>query len=301
LRLAVASGKGGTGKTTLAVGIGIALAAGGRNKVSLLDCDVEQPNDHLFLSPTGVERRPVEVGVPLIDESACTGCGECAEACRFNALAVVGGRLLSFPELCHGCGACWITCKTGGIARGTRRIGWTLAGRSAARWGSLSLVWGELDPGQPLAPPIIRQVKELGLAHREETRVEILDAPPGTSCPLVEAVEGVDACLLVTEPTPFGLHDLELAAEVLRIMNIPSGVVVNREGVGDSAPILRFSEARGLPVLMKIPFSRRIAEVVAAGGTLLDVDSSWQPALVDLWDACQGLARDGGRPRAGDH
>ncbi|MDP2871178.1 MAG: ATP-binding protein [Bacillota bacterium] len=294
MRLAVASGKGGTGKTTLAVSLALALAAlRGREPVTLLDCDVEQPNDHLFFTLGTLGNHSVNVSVPELRVDRCTGCGECAAACRFGALAVVKGRLLSFPELCHGCGACWLTCSTGGVTRGARRIGSVYDATTTAEQANLRLVWGELNPGQPLAPPVISKVKEVGRSQSPDgggCQVVVMDAPPGTSCPLVETVRDADFCLLVTEPTPFGLHDLELAVEVLRVMAVPMGVVINRDGIGDSAPIERFCAAGGLPVMLKIPFSRRVAEMVARGGTLLDADPSWGPRLLLLWDECRKSA-----------
>jgi len=255
--------------------------------------------------------------VPEIHPGTCTACGECATVCRFGALAVVKGRLLTFPDLCHGCGACWLTCSSGGITRGARRVGYVADTEARTRHAALRLVWGELDPGQPLAPPVISKVKEVGgvsgvggvseegrlresPAHHEarDGLLSVLDAPPGTSCPLVETVRATDFCLLVTEATPFGLHDLELAAEMLGVLAVPSAVVINRDGMGDPAPIERACSALGLPVVLKIPFSRRIAETVASGGTLLDADPSWATRLHALWGECARLAR-GARRRAG--
>jgi MinD superfamily P-loop ATPase len=249
--ISVASGKGGTGKTTVAVGL--AIVSG---RAQLLDCDVEEPNAHLFLHPRLTERSPVSIPVPEVDVTRCTRCGRCAEACQFHAIAVMGKLVLVFPELCHGCGACTLACPEDVIREVPREVGMVESGKA----GKIGFVHGRLNVGEPMATPLIRAVK----AHLDTRRLAIIDAAPGTACPVVEAVKGSDFCLLVTEPTPFGLSDLRLAVEVMEKMAVPCGVVINRSGEGDETTE-SFCTSKGLPLLGRIPFDRRIAEAYAHG------------------------------------
>lgn len=256
-RIAVASGKGGTGKTTVAV----ALAQSLGQPVRLLDCDVEEPNCHIFLNPTVEKTQVVSIPVPEVDRDTCTGCGECSAFCQFNAIAMMAGRPLVFPELCHGCGGCMKVCPPGAIFELDRRIGVVESGAA----GAVTLVQGRLDVGQPMSPPLIRAVKE----HARRDQPVILDCPPGTACPVVASVRDTDYVVLVTEPTPFGLHDLRLAVEMVRALGIPFGVVVNRAGSGDERTA-EYCRAEDIEVLMQIPDDRRVAEAYSRGGTLLD-------------------------------
>jgi len=249
--ISVASGKGGTGKTTVAVGLAIVTG-----RAQLLDCDVEEPNAHLFLHPRLTERTPVTILVPEVDAERCSHCGRCAEACQFHAIAVMAKQVLVFPELCHGCGACALACPEDAIREVPREVGAVESGKA----GKIGFVHGRLNVGEPMATPVIRAVK----AHLDSRRLTIIDAAPGTACPVVEAVKGSDFCLLVTEPTPFGLSDLRLAVEVMEKMRLPCGVLINRSGEGDGQ-IEEFCESRGLPLLGRIPFSRAIAEAYAHG------------------------------------
>ena len=249
--LAVASGKGGTGKTSVAVNM--ALSVG---KVQLLDCDVEEPNAHLLLNPNMQNPEPVYVLVPHINEELCSHCGECAKFCQFNALFVSPDKTLVFSELCHSCGGCVLACPRRAIIEERRRIG-------ALKFGSvgdLELVYGELDVGEPMSVPLIKAVKS---KIQENTNV-IIDAPVGTSCPVIETVRESDFCILVTEPTPFGLHDLKITVEVLRKMSIPFGVVVNRAGIGDNK-VYQYCREEHIPMLMEIPYQRKIAELYSKG------------------------------------
>jgi MinD superfamily P-loop ATPase len=274
LRIAVASGKGGTGKTTVATSLALSLqtseAGDGLPKADclFLDCDAEAPNAHLFLAPTFERRQEVLVLIPHVDVAKCTVCGKCAEVCQYHAIIALGKRTLVFPELCHGCGSCTLICPEGAISEEPYGIGVLEAGPAAM---GISFARGVLNVGEPMVAQVIRQLKRWAIQESGlDGRVVILDAPPGTSCPVVEAVRGADYLLLVTEPTPFGLHDLRLAAEIAFELSVPAGVIINREGIGD-AGVDAFCAAAGLPILMRIPFERAIAEGIAQGRTLVDI------------------------------
>lgn len=277
MNIAVASGKGGTGKTCVA----IALALSAPFPARLLDCDVEEPNCHLFLSPEIRHSETLAIPLPVVSESRCTACGKCAEVCQFNAIAVFGDSALVFPELCHGCGGCALACPYGAIAEGRRSIG--QLGRGSA--GALGFVHGKLNVGEPMAPPLIRAVMHLALPDR----VNIADCPPGTSCPMVSAVKENDYALLVTEPTPFGLHDLALAVETVRILGLPMGVVVNRTGIGDDR-VQRYCDKEGIPVLMEIPHDRRIAEAYSRGEPILGAVPGMDSRFGALWKTLESYA-----------
>jgi MinD superfamily P-loop ATPase len=268
LKIAVASGKGGTGKTSVAVNL--ALSLGG---VQVLDCDVEEPNAHILLRPEVEETIPVELLVPRIIEDRCDYCGECARFCQYNALFVVGETAMVFPELCHSCGGCSIVCPRDAIVEEPRQIGRVLKGSA----GDIDLVYGEINVGEPLSVPVILAVKK----HIREGSTVILDAPPGTACPVVETVHGADFCLLVTEPTPFGLHDLQIAVEVVRELGVPMGVVVNFAGIGDRG-VYDFCEKRDIPIMMEIPFDRRIAELYSRGTPFVAAMPEWKKRFMDL-------------------
>jgi len=219
--ISVASGKGGTGKTTVAVNLALSL----EENVQFLDCDVEEPNAHIFLKPRITHAQSLNVLVPKIDEEKCTYCGKCAEFCSYKALAVVKKKVLFFPELCHNCGGCSIVCPEKAIKEVNKPKGVVEEGTS----NSIRFIQGELNIGEAVSPPLIREVKK----SARDSQITIIDVPPGTSCPVIEAVKGSDFCILVTEPTPFGLNDLILAVGVCRELKIPFGVVINRADVGD--------------------------------------------------------------------
>ena len=280
--IAVASGKGGTGKTT--VSTSLAIVAAELASVRFLDCDVEEPNAGFFLNPT-IERR-TEVGIlrPVVDASQCTHCGRCAEVCQFHAIAVIGKKTLVFPELCHGCGSCTMVCGEGAIDERLDVIGILEAGPATE---GIEFARGLLNIGEPMAVPIIRQLEKWVMG--EPQVVEIRDSPPGASCPVVQSLRGADFALLVTEPTPFGLHDLKQIIEIVHNLGIPAGVVVNRDGIGDDS-IDEFCEENNLPILLRIPSERRFAEGLAAGRSLIEMAPEYRCAFEGLLELIRGQA-----------
>jgi MinD superfamily P-loop ATPase len=275
--LAVASGKGGTGKTTVAVSLARVVGT----RVQLLDCDVEGPNDRLFLKGRPRATQVVSIPVPRVDESACDGCGECGGFCRFHAIVAVKGPPLVFPELCHGCGGCVLVCPRGALQEGLRRIGVV----EVVDAGDVTLVEGRLDVGSALVPPLVRAVK----AQLGGDRPAILDGPPGRSCAVVETLRGADTVVLVAEPTPFGLGDLEQALEVTREMGLPCGVVVNRVGIGDDR-VQAFCRENAVPVLAEVPDDRRIAEAGSRGAPLPDALPEYRSLFQSLLAKATQLA-----------
>ncbi len=259
MTITIASGKGGTGKTTIAVNLAAALAA--QMPVKLLDADVEAPNCHLFLNPELNGSRPVYLEVPDVNQDFCTLCGICAKVCEFHAIGVFGDQVLVFPELCHACGGCSLVCPEGAVEEKKHQTGLVRSGRA----GGVFFAGGLLTIGEAKAPPVIRAVKQ----HKTADGLNIIDAPPGTSCAVVEALSDSDFAVLVTEPTPFGLNDLELAVNVVREMAIPFGVVVNRAGIGDDR-VNDFCRQQNIDILLEVPENRRFAEAYSRGQMLTD-------------------------------
>ena len=276
--ISVASGKGGTGKTTVATNLSLSLGDG----VRLLDCDVEEPNAHLFLRPEITEVQEVTTFIPAIDDELCTACRKCADICRFRALTVIGEKVLVFPELCHSCGGCIEVCPENAIAEGNRPLGVVESGSC----GNLGFGHGRLRVGEAMAPPLIRKVR----TQENGAGTIIIDAPPGTSCPVIAAMKGTDFVLLVTEPTPFGLHDLKLAVEAVKVLGIPCGLVINRADMGNSQ-VSEYAEKEQLPLLMEIPFDRRIAEAYSRGETIVELMPEWKEKFRELYNSIEGLTR----------
>jgi len=274
MRIVVASGKGGTGKTTVATSL--ALVAAEQESVRFMDCDVEAPNAGLFLDPAINTRKDVGILIPEVDESTCTFCGKCAEVCQFHAIAVIGKKTLVFPELCHGCGSCTLVCPEHAISEHLNVLGVLESGPAAH---GIDFSQGVMNVGEPMAVPIIRELKKWKPVNSPV--IEIRDAPPGASCPVVETMRGADFALLVTEPTPFGLHDLKQVVEISRELGLPAGVVINRDGIGDNG-VDAYCEEVGLPILMRIPMERLIAEAIASGKLLLKAAPEYRQGFQNM-------------------
>jgi MinD superfamily P-loop ATPase len=283
MKITIASGKGGTGKSMVAANLAWSLS--GSEQVILVDCDVEEPNLHLFFPEDWPSISPVNVRVPEINSDTCTLCGECAAFCSFGALVAAKDRVLFFPEHCHSCGGCGMVCPAGAIAEVARPIG-TITERSISP--TFNLVTGTLNEGEVLGVTVIREAKK----RAGSDGWTIFDSSPGTSCPVVETLYGSEFCLLVTESTPFGLHDLALAYDVTSKMGIPSGVVINRSD-GKDESTRTFCDDNGLPILLVIPFERKIAEIQGSGELIARVDPEWKERFCELAKACR-LRTEGG-------
>jgi MinD superfamily P-loop ATPase len=274
--ISIASGKGGTGKTLVTSSLAVSIKE--KHQVQVADCDVEEPNAHIFLKPEFSEEEKVCIRVPRVNKSKCTYCGKCAEVCAFNAIAVINDKILIFEELCHGCGACSYLCPEHAITEHEREIGSVQTGSN----GTIDFIRGTLNIGEAMSPPVIRKVKEK--INPEKT--VLLDVPPGTSCPVVESIQGSNYCLLVTEPTPFGLNDLTLAVEVVKLLQIPCGVILNRAGSGNEL-IETYCNSEGIPVLLTIPLDTDIAKLYSRGITLAEGMPDWQERFVELFQKIQ--------------
>jgi len=280
--ISIASGKGGTGKTTVATNMAFSIGSG----VQLLDCDVEEPNSHLFIRPVFDKEQVVTTPVPEVDETKCSFCGKCDEICQFKAIAVIGKTVMTFPELCHSCGGCTAVCPEDAIKEIPRELGVIIKGNR----NGIELIYGRLRVGEAMSPPLIRKVREF----TDTDKITIIDAPPGTSCPVIASVKGTDFVLLVTEPTPFGLHDLKLAVEAVKMLNIQMGLVINRSDMGDNKA-LEYAKKEGIPVLMEIPFDRKIAEIYSEGKLIAEAIPLWKEKFYNLYQSVRKIAENGGQ------
>lgn len=281
--ISIASGKGGTGKTTVAVNLALSLT-----DVQLIDCDVEEPNAYLFIRPDITEKKPAYIPIPEVQKDKCNYCDICRQVCAYNAIVVIPprvdkkGTVLIYPELCHGCGACSLLCPQKAMIEINKEIGTIEIGEK----GYLQFIQGRLKIGETMSPPLIRQVKK----HINSQKTVIIDAPPGTSCPVITAVKGSDFCVLVTEPTPFGLNDLILTVDVVRELKIPFGVIVNRANIGNNK-VEQYCEKEGIPILMKIPFDRRIAEAYSKGIPMINVIPDYKINFQELFHLISTMAQ----------
>jgi MinD superfamily P-loop ATPase len=268
--IGVASGKGGTGKTTIATSFAAVLGS----RAQLIDCDVEEPNCHILMKPVLQTSEPVSIPVPVVDMDKCTLCGKCGDICKFAAILLIGDQVLTFPEMCHGCGGCLLLCPEKAVREVPRELGVLETGFA----GPVEFVQGRLTVGEAMSPPLIRAVKE----KINPNKVVILDAPPGASCPVINTVIGSDFIILVTEPTPFGLHDLKIAVEALSPLQIPFGVILNRSDIGDGEA-RRFCDESDIPVLAEIPHSMRIAEGYAKGNLLVVEERAYIRTFLEMF------------------
>lgn len=276
--IGIASGKGGTGKTTVATNLALSL----KEKAQLLDCDVEEPNCHIFFNPVWQEKKPISILVPKVDLAACSFCGKCAEVCQYGAIVAVKDKVLTFHELCHGCGGCTMVCPEKAISEVPREIGFIQKGSIK----HIELGYGKLNIGEPMAPPLIRAVKSY-----INNKVVVIDAPPGTSCPVIESIKGSDFVLLVTEPTPFGLYDLKLAVEMVQALSIPFGVIVNKADLGDEG-VHQFCQNKNIPMLLEIPMDRKIAEAYSKGELLINALPEYRQKFHDLFEEIRGCVNE---------
>jgi MinD superfamily P-loop ATPase len=272
MKVAIASGKGGTGKTTVAVNLAYAVSQNGQS-VAYLDCDVEEPNGHIFMKPQVTNSIPIGNLVPQIDDLKCVHCGMCGEICQYSAIVCIGEKVLTYPSLCHACGGCTLVCPTKAISETLREMGQLETGQA----GKVAFVQGCLNIGEAMSPPLIKAVK----AAAPNVDLVIIDSPPGTSCPVIESVRDADMVLLVTEPTPFGLHDLKLAVEMIRALQLPFGVVINRADVGDRETHA-YCQANDIKIMAEIPDDRRIAEAYSRGEMICEAIPEYEPLFLQL-------------------
>jgi MinD superfamily P-loop ATPase len=274
MKIAIASGKGGTGKTTIATNLACSMARMGK-EVQYLDCDVEEPNGHIFLKPDIQETQTVTIPVPEVDTELCDGCGKCGQLCQYSAIISLNNTAMTFEQLCHSCGGCMLVCPTGAITEKPRPIGFAEVGSA----NGVSFGQGRLEIGDIHTPPLIKRVKLYAI----EDGIVIIDAPPGTSCPVIEAVKGCDFVLLVTDPTPFGLNDLKLAVGMVRELKLPLAVVINRSEA-DHTLINQYCRDEDIEIILEVPDDRRIAEAYSVGTMMVDVLPEYTDGFIDLYE-----------------
>jgi len=281
VKIAIASGKGGTGKSTISTNLAYILSLTCKD-VAIIDCDVEEPNCHIFLNPEITSTEKHFLDVPLIDNDLCIGCGKCAEICEFNSLAIVKKKAIIFSELCHGCGGCELVCPQNAISKGKRELGEVEVGTAE----KLTFIHGKSRIGEAMSPPLIKAAKK----KAENFDIQIIDCPPGTSCPVINAVSNSDFVIMVTEPTPFGLYDLKLAVNVVKKLNKKCGIVINRAGENDFLTE-NYAKEENIPILTKIPEDRRIAEVYSKGKLIIKELPEYQEAFTPLVEAVKGVIK----------
>ncbi|MBF0120654.1 MAG: ATP-binding protein [Desulfobacterales bacterium] len=278
--ISIASGKGGTGKTTVAVNLAFSI----NTNVQLLDCDVEEPNSYLFIKPIFEASEAFLLPVPEVDEKKCSLCGKCSEICQFKAITVFGKTIMTFNDMCHSCGGCALVCEKNAISFIHREVGVIQKGH---RLG-IELIHGKLRIGEAMSPPLIRKVR----SYVNPSNITIIDAPPGTSCPVIASIKDSNFVLLVTEPTPFGLNDLKLAHKVVKILDIPCGLVINRSDIGDHEVYL-YAKSEHLPILMEIPFCRNIAKYYSKGEILSEFQPEWKDKFLKLYQSIKEIKNEG--------
>ncbi|HOP11144.1 MAG TPA: ATP-binding protein [Oscillospiraceae bacterium] len=262
MKIAVLSGKGGAGKTF--VSVNLASAAG---HATYIDCDVEEPNGRLFLKPENPEREPVYTMLPAFNETKCIGCRKCVDFCRFNALVFIKDKPMVFPEVCHACGGCALVCPSRAVAETERSVGIIETGK----YQNTQVVTGVLNLGEASAIPVIKAALQMA----KPKALTIIDCPPGSSCAVMESVADADFCILVAEPTSFGLHNLEMVYELVRLFQKPLGIVINKTD-GDYAPLDLFCTQNQIPILCRIPYSEKLAALCAAAqvASLQDIETN---------------------------
>ena len=275
MKIAIASGKGGTGKTTIATNLACSIALMGET-VQYLDCDVEEPNGHIFLKPNIEKTQVVTIGVPKVDTEKCNGCGKCGQLCQYSAIISLKEIVMTFEQLCHSCGGCMLVCPTGAITEKQKEIGFADIGMA----NGVMFGQGRLKIGDIHTPPLIKKVKANAILEG----IVIIDAPPGTSCPVIEAVKGADFVLLVTEPTPFGLNDLKLAVGMVRELKIPFAVVINRSEP-DEQMTNQYCQDENIDVIFEVPDDRRIAEAYSVGKMIVDILPEYKKDFAGLYES----------------
>jgi MinD superfamily P-loop ATPase len=274
MKISIASGKGGTGKTTIATNLALTFSREG-STVELMDCDVEEPNCHLFLKPEFETSQTVTVWHPSVDQHGCTACGECSQVCQYGAIALLGEEVIVFPELCHGCGACALLCPAAAVLEVQREIGILQQGHARGFYFTM----GQLRIGETQSPPVIRQMKQAA----KGADITVIDAPPGTSCPVIEAVKDTDFIILVTEPTPFGLYDLKLATDTVRALALTFAVLINHCDIGDNS-VRDFCTSENIAILMEIPDDLRVAKAYSRGELIVEALPEYEDIFRTLAD-----------------